>query len=220
MISDAGFVATCRVEGLTFSSGNDPFLLRPLKSAVPELAEKLQVDETLHPRIVQCLEVLAREKSDEFRFKLTGATWDVPDDKMGPIRSIYQAKGSKKPKLNIQALQQERAGNSFDEDDEFDSLVRRYEKEVLLSIKNKIRVPQKKAITTQVPEQTKSRSPTNHNSSQRLRLLRNDVEKLTEIRKESQEVKERIAETMKTQRSRPLITLVEEKSPEEEVTLL
>ena len=176
MTSDASFVSACQIQGLIFSTGNDPFILRHIKSPVPDLVEKLQVDEALHPRVVECLEVLAREKSDEFRCKLEGANIIDRGDKMGQIKHIYQAKDPKKPKLNLESMEKERTGNSFDEDDEFDSLVRRYEKEILLGIKNKNKAPQKKASSLQV-EAISGKSP-KQSSSQRLKLLREDVNKL------------------------------------------
>lgn len=60
MINDVDFMATCPIEGLTFAIGNDPFILKPLKTAEPEIALKLQVDETLQQKIAECMDLLAR----------------------------------------------------------------------------------------------------------------------------------------------------------------
>lgn len=105
LISDVSFVSACQIEGLSFSAGNDPFILKPLKSPPPELAEKVQVDEALHPRIVQCIEILAREKTFEFQAKLEGANIVDKSNKMGQIKQIYQAKDPRKPKMNLEAME-------------------------------------------------------------------------------------------------------------------
>lgn len=212
MVDDSSFVSSCQAPGLSFSTGNDPFILRPLRSPAPEYADKLQVEESLQPRILGCLDVLAREKADEFRYKLAGATLVDRNDRMGQIKSIYQARDSRKPKLNLEQMERDRSNNSFDEDDEFDGLVRRYEKEVLLAIKNKLRRERKQSALQSEPRATRSPRP-QAQSQQRLKVLRDDVTALAEIRKESLEVKERLESTFKARREKPHIKLIDEKEP-------
>jgi hypothetical protein len=60
MIGDVSFVFGSQIDGLTFSTGNDPFILRPLRSVNQELVAKLEVDETMHVRIADCMEILAK----------------------------------------------------------------------------------------------------------------------------------------------------------------
>lgn len=74
-------------------------------------------------RIAECMDLLAREKVEEFRYKLEGSGFGG-DKRMEKVRSVYQAK--KEPKMPAFNQAHEKLSSSFDEEDEFDSLIRRY----------------------------------------------------------------------------------------------
>lgn len=44
MINDVNFLSAIQIEGLKFANANDPFVVKPLKSADTALIEKIAVE--------------------------------------------------------------------------------------------------------------------------------------------------------------------------------